>query len=76
MADDGEFEDPQAAATIGKRLFSLKDIRMHESFSGLEEEFESFIFALEAEVAEMGWLALLEAARDAEAQIPTEDFML
>ena len=43
-------------------LWTIKDIRTHETFSGDPSEFESYFFALEAEITEMGWKDLLDGA--------------
>ena len=44
------------------QIWALKEIRMHGSFSGAQDEFESCFFTLEAEVTEMGWRRLFGAA--------------
>ena len=44
------------------QIWALNEINMHGSFSGAQDEFESFFFALEAEVTEMGWRRLFDAA--------------
>ncbi|CAK0861993.1 unnamed protein product [Prorocentrum cordatum] len=55
------------------QIWSLKDIRSHESSSGGQDEFESFCFTLEAEVTEIGWKSLYDAAVGHAGPIAAED---
>ena len=57
-------------------LFSLKDMRAHDAFSGTEEDFEVYFTILETEVEELGWSELWEAAISRGAEpISMEDFV-
>ena len=43
-------------------IWSLKDIRSHDSFDGAVDNFEGYFFMLEAEVTAMQWHALWDSA--------------
>ncbi|CAK0831771.1 unnamed protein product, partial [Prorocentrum cordatum] len=53
-----------ATLTTGGRyqMWALKDIRAHDTFGGAQDGFESYFFTMEAEVTEMGWRHLYDAA--------------
>ncbi|CAK0838226.1 unnamed protein product [Prorocentrum cordatum] len=49
--------------SVGRsQMWALKDIRAHDTFGGVRDEFESYFFTMEAEVTEMGWRHLYDAA--------------
>ena len=71
-----ESEGHQELRARGAELLALKDIRQHDAFTGKQEDFESWIFAFEAEAGALGWGELIrEVAEKTEPIRPQEGWI-
>ena len=60
------------AETAGWKLWSIKDVKMHDKFSGEDGDFEPWSFSFEAEVEAMGWKNLLDIAKASQEPVMNE----